>query len=74
MCRICREAGSKEDLLTTCGCKGTMKYIHLSCLEHWLAESDSTKCELCSFQYQTVRTPKLVRFNTPEGKSPCKSR
>lgn len=58
MCRICREAGSKEDLLTTCGCKGTMKYIHLSCLEHWLAESDSTKCELCSFQYQTVRTPK----------------
>lgn len=58
MCRICREAGSKEDLLTTCGCKGTMRYIHLSCLEHWLAESDSTKCELCSFQYQTVRTPK----------------
>ncbi|EEB11229.1 membrane associated RING finger, putative [Pediculus humanus corporis] len=58
ICRICREAGSKEDLITTCCCRGTMRFIHLSCLEHWLAESDSTKCELCSYQYQTVRTPK----------------
>ncbi|KAL0272550.1 UNVERIFIED_CONTAM: hypothetical protein PYX00_005478 [Menopon gallinae] len=58
ICRICRGARSKEDLLTTCGCKGTMGFIHLSCLEHWLAVSDSTKCELCSFQYETVRTPK----------------
>ncbi|KAK6625284.1 hypothetical protein RUM43_005578 [Polyplax serrata] len=57
-CRICREAGSKEDLLTTCRCKGTMKFIHLSCLERWLAESGSNQCELCSFQYKTVRTPK----------------
>jgi hypothetical protein len=37
-CRICLdEADSDENpFITPCKCDGSMKYIHLSCLQEWL--------------------------------------
>lgn len=37
-CRICLERNESEDnpLLTPCKCAGTMKFIHLECLQKWL--------------------------------------
>lgn len=40
VCRIClgeEDPDDKDDeLISPCLCKGTMKYIHLSCLKNWL--------------------------------------
>ncbi|XP_031500632.1 uncharacterized protein LOC116264505 [Nymphaea colorata] len=33
-CRICFESGGGE-LIAPCDCKGTQKYVHRSCLDHW---------------------------------------
>ena len=37
-CRICLEKseGEENPLLTPCKCAGTMKFIHLKCLQKWL--------------------------------------
>lgn len=62
-CRICLEKNESEDnpLLTPCKCSGTMKFIHLECLQKWLRGKTiikqnaisttiiykSLSCELC---------------------------
>ncbi|KAK3926961.1 E3 ubiquitin-protein ligase MARCHF2 [Frankliniella fusca] len=58
-CRICRDtAGAGAGVLVSpCRCRGSVAKVHVGCLERWLAESDSTCCELCGHQYTTVRTP-----------------
>lgn len=42
ICRICLSGSSDSDdpLVSPCGCIGTMKYVHPSCLNSWL---DSNK-------------------------------
>ncbi|XP_075237813.1 E3 ubiquitin-protein ligase MARCHF3-like [Lycorma delicatula] len=57
-CRICHDADSEEIFITPCRCKGTLSVVHRSCLEKWLAESDSSSCELCGQLYKTLRIPK----------------
>mmetsp|Transcript_22611 Transcript_22611/g.57261 ORF Transcript_22611/g.57261 Transcript_22611/m.57261 type:complete len:759 (+) Transcript_22611:1301-3577(+) len=67
-CRICLLEGSsiEDPLIRPCECKGTIEYVHLACLRHWvrgkldLAESQSgtyfykpMSCELCKTQYAT---------------------
>jgi hypothetical protein len=63
LCRICFCEGGEEDnpLITPCNCSGTMKYIHLQCLQQWLKTKLHTRvtgscisilwkvleCELC---------------------------
>lgn len=37
-----------------------MGLIHKSCLERWLAASDSNRCELCHFKFTIKRQPKSV--------------
>lgn len=62
-CRICLAEGNEFDnpLIAPCDCCGTMKYVHLRCLQHWLANRAQTRhfgiittiiwksfdCELC---------------------------
>lgn len=40
--------------------QGTVAFIHRSCLETWLAESNTTSCELCHHVYKTERSPKYT--------------
>lgn len=65
MCRICLLEGSAEDdpLIAPCACKGSIEYVHLGCLRHWIRGrlnlSDSSTsffyrplpCELCKQVY-----------------------
>mmetsp|Transcript_83716 Transcript_83716/g.215564 ORF Transcript_83716/g.215564 Transcript_83716/m.215564 type:complete len:408 (+) Transcript_83716:94-1317(+) len=66
-CRICLLEGSTEEdpLIKPCLCKGSIEYVHLGCLRHWvkgrLNLSDAPggsyfyrplPCELCKSPYQ----------------------
>lgn len=53
ICRICRlrETKTREELISPCACKGTLAYIHQTCLEIWLKRSGTSYCELCRFNY-----------------------
>ncbi|KAG8092164.1 hypothetical protein GUJ93_ZPchr0012g19316 [Zizania palustris] len=35
-CRICLETDGR-DFIAPCRCKGTSKYVHRDCLDHWRA-------------------------------------
>ncbi|CAG9769914.1 unnamed protein product [Ceutorhynchus assimilis] len=59
-CRICYDNEKPEELMAPCQCKGTMAFVHRSCLETWLGESGLTYCELCSQSFTTERTPKYT--------------
>ncbi|KAL1491890.1 hypothetical protein ABEB36_012413 [Hypothenemus hampei] len=59
-CRICYDNEKNEDLIAPCHCKGTVAFVHRSCLENWLSESGTTTCELCHHFFQTERTPKYT--------------
>lgn len=67
-CRICLLEGSSEDdpLINPCQCRGSIEYVHLGCLRHWirgrLNMSDTSggsyfyrplACELCKAVYPT---------------------
>lgn len=60
LCRICYDDSSQEILVVPCNCKGTMAFVHKSCLERWLAESNSSVCELCHFRYITERATRYT--------------
>lgn len=68
ICRICLLEGSSDDdpLISPCVCKGSIEYVHLGCLRHWikgrlnLTDTNSGSyfyrpltCELCKSQYPT---------------------
>ncbi|KAJ1776346.1 hypothetical protein LPJ54_003134, partial [Coemansia sp. RSA 1824] len=51
-CRVCRGEGTTEEpLFFPCRCSGSIKYVHQSCLEEWLAHSNKKYCELCGYEY-----------------------
>jgi len=71
MCRICLLEGPGEDdpLIAPCDCKGSIEYVHLGCLRHWIRGrlnlSDASvgsyfyralPCELCKAIYPTYVT------------------
>lgn len=57
VCRICYGGKSSGDLLAPCRCKGSVALAHLSCLERWLKESASSRCELCQHHFDIIREP-----------------
>ncbi|KAJ8917715.1 hypothetical protein NQ315_005164 [Exocentrus adspersus] len=63
-CRICYDNDKDEELINPCRCRGTVAFVHRTCLEIWLAESNTTKCELCHQEFKTERTP---RFSSRES-------
>ncbi|KAL0278229.1 UNVERIFIED_CONTAM: hypothetical protein PYX00_000106 [Menopon gallinae] len=57
LCRICQGPSAATNyLVSPCNCKGTLAFVHFSCLEKWLNTSSRISCELCSFQYDTLQT------------------
>uniref|UniRef100_A0A3Q2X7U6 E3 ubiquitin-protein ligase MARCHF2 n=1 Tax=Hippocampus comes TaxID=109280 RepID=A0A3Q2X7U6_HIPCM len=55
ICRICHEGGCAEVLLSPCDCTGTLATVHKSCLELWLASSNTNCCELCNARFSIQR-------------------
>eukprot|EP00747_Dinoflagellata_sp_TGD_P017385 gnl/TRDRNA2_/TRDRNA2_125793_c0_seq1.p2 gnl/TRDRNA2_/TRDRNA2_125793_c0~~gnl/TRDRNA2_/TRDRNA2_125793_c0_seq1.p2 ORF type:complete len:162 (+),score=4.14 gnl/TRDRNA2_/TRDRNA2_125793_c0_seq1:91-576(+) len=54
-CRICMESKPVERLISPCNCRGTMKYVHVECLQHWRATCTSKlskyRCDQCHGEY-----------------------
>eukprot|EP00746_Dinoflagellata_sp_MGD_P046256 gnl/MRDRNA2_/MRDRNA2_213726_c0_seq1.p1 gnl/MRDRNA2_/MRDRNA2_213726_c0~~gnl/MRDRNA2_/MRDRNA2_213726_c0_seq1.p1 ORF type:complete len:249 (-),score=49.30 gnl/MRDRNA2_/MRDRNA2_213726_c0_seq1:109-747(-) len=60
-CRICHEAagtesesGSVHKLEKFCNCRGSVAFVHRSCLEKWRDCQIEDVCELCGFEYSTA--------------------
>ena len=47
-CHICYDEG---DIISPCNCKGSIGYVHKTCLEQWIQTSHSNKCPICKIEY-----------------------
>ncbi|ORY80297.1 hypothetical protein BCR35DRAFT_304498 [Leucosporidium creatinivorum] len=64
VCRICFGGPEEEEelgkLFSPCVCRGTSRYVHVQCLEHWRQASANSAsfyaCDQCGFQYRFSRT------------------
>uniref|UniRef100_A0A1I8A9G7 RING-CH-type domain-containing protein n=1 Tax=Steinernema glaseri TaxID=37863 RepID=A0A1I8A9G7_9BILA len=74
LCRICHctsTADSSDTLISPCRCSGSLQFVHMSCLLHWL-EISSRKlrrpaiCELCLYKYRRKRILKYHDITLPE--------
>lgn len=61
-CRICfdgEESNENGRLFSPCKCTGTMKFVHVECLNRWRAASTSAtsfyKCDACHYEYRLER-------------------
>jgi len=69
VCRICfggvNDVIESGKLISPCKCKGSMKYVHVNCLNEWrLASANNTsyyQCDQCKYKYHFQRT-KLANF------------
>ncbi|EAR96315.2 RING-variant domain protein (macronuclear) [Tetrahymena thermophila SB210] len=52
-CRICLDQGETPDsaVCMPCKCSGSMKYVHVECLQAWIIQKKSLKCEICNYEY-----------------------
>lgn len=73
MCRICF-AGAEDEptlgrLISPCKCKGTMRYVHLQCLNRWRIVSRKKtsffQCDECKYSYSFHRTSLARVFSNP---------
>ncbi|KAJ3679456.1 hypothetical protein LUZ60_017467 [Juncus effusus] len=59
-CRICLDTEG-EDLIAPCHCKGTQKYVHRSCLDHWRSTKEGFAFAHCT----ECRAVFILRANVP---------
>jgi E3 ubiquitin-protein ligase DOA10 len=74
-CKIClgeEEEPKANPMISPCNCTGSMKHIHLQCLQEWLEGKKHMKetpyvnsyiwkgleCEICKFSYNDIITLK----------------
>ncbi|CAG8817070.1 8701_t:CDS:2, partial [Gigaspora rosea] len=67
ICRICLSKDDPKSLIAPCKCKGSVKYVHSSCLTQWRnrllkirTSKNTDRCTSCKFEYK-VRKKKTVR-------------
>lgn len=64
-CRYCLLGSSSgNNLISACNCKGSLKFVHLSCLERWIYESLNLSCELCGSRYNIINMGRLNFCNS----------
>ncbi|OUZ99222.1 zinc finger protein [Macleaya cordata] len=59
-CRICLDIEG-EDLIAPCYCRGTQKYVHRSCLDHWRSTKEGFAFAHCT----ECRAVFILRANVP---------
>ncbi|KAK3267670.1 hypothetical protein CYMTET_23789 [Cymbomonas tetramitiformis] len=69
LCRICyggdEEVAEKGELVCPCACRGSNKYIHITCLKQWHLTSGSRmelQCPTCKQRYFGVVAVQLARM------------
>ena len=65
-CYICYEAGRPGDpLISPCMCTGSVKYVHLNCLQRWIQPEGSsavnTHCSICKARYPEKAQAMMIR-------------
>lgn len=57
VCRICHGGAEDGRLISPCRCSGSMKYVHISCLQRWRSHGSRhyLRCETCLYEYQLRR-------------------
>jgi hypothetical protein len=67
-CRICREGNDVAPLITPCGCTGSVRFVHATCLDRWRLESakrnlaNVNHCEICKMPFTVnIQRSTLVR-------------
>jgi len=64
VCRFCLDSGvtKRNPLFTPCLCNGSMKYVHVMCLDQWRVmdmDKNGTHCGLCLTEYTSTQHPFL---------------
>mmetsp|Transcript_58291 Transcript_58291/g.132026 ORF Transcript_58291/g.132026 Transcript_58291/m.132026 type:complete len:177 (+) Transcript_58291:279-809(+) len=58
-CRICLGDADEGKLFSPCRCRGTMKYVHVHCLQRWRLERETApsyyRCDQCHYEYNLRR-------------------
>jgi RING-variant domain len=57
-CRICLEEEDETSMIAPCLCKGSMKWVHRSCLDEWRRNEQDrafSQCTECHFQYHFMK-------------------
>ena len=62
-CYICYEAGTTDNpLINPCQCTGSVKYVHLNCLQRWIqpegTSAVNTHCSICKARSDRASCPK----------------
>ena len=69
MCRICHEGSGR--LIRPCNCRGTLQYVHPSCIQVWIRHRQpgaSVKCEICREKFLHVyKNPSPLCFLFSSG-------
>lgn len=62
-CRICFDTGNgsgDERLFSPCLCRGSMRYVHVGCLNQWRCTATNSaahyRCDSCHYEYRVQRT------------------
>lgn len=60
-CRICYEP---DNLTSVCKCDGSVKWVHIQCIQKWIDVSQRRNCELCHepFEHRLLRAPPIFRI------------
>ena len=54
ICRICHlsDEAKKESLIKVCLCRGTLEFVHQSCISKWVQHSKELMC-VCGYELRT---------------------
>ncbi|KAJ1374487.1 hypothetical protein KIN20_037186 [Parelaphostrongylus tenuis] len=66
----CWPSDASDPLISPCRCSGSLQYVHVSCLMHWLDISSRklhrpAVCELCLYKYRRRRVLKYQEIKLP---------
>lgn len=75
-CRICmQDSFSLSDLITPCNCRGSLRFVHPTCLAMWIANCPAHRihnhhicCELCKHPIKFMSRPRTRCRNRQEVK------
>lgn len=82
-CRICMGGADEGRLFSPCLCKGSMRFVHVHCLQRWRQEKETHpsfyRCDQCHYNYNMRRVdaagilghPYLVEATTVHSLCPC---
>jgi len=66
-CRVCFETSGR--MFSPCLCRGSMRYVHLHCLNEWRTMSANSRsyyqCDQCGYRYNLMRTEWAKLLESP---------